>query len=201
MVPSLRRSILALFGLVPLLVVVPACGGSGVSDEDGARLAYVGLDPSVDKIIDLGFKGFSEASSANIPTQMGTGAVSGTLAVGGKVDQGASNNKEMTLDVAYANYSNGAVANEDIDDIVYVSSAGVVADLSLKGLPNANLTGTLSGSVTMQGGLEGTVTLALSITGQTEDDGTGKIRRKAGTVHITGTATSDYGVFNVDVTR
>lgn len=128
---SPRRSTLAPFGLAPLLVLA-SCGGHGVSDEEGARLAYVGLDASVDQIIDLGFEGFNEASRANIPTQMGTGAVSGTITVGGKVDQGASNNKEMTLDVAYANYSDGAVANEDIDDIVYVSSAGVVADLSLE---------------------------------------------------------------------
>jgi hypothetical protein len=198
-----RRSLLTLVGLSPLLALAPSsgCGGSGVSDEDGARLAYLGLDPSVDKILDLGFQGFNAASSANIPTQNGTGSVSGTLAVGGKVDAGASNNKQMTLDVGYANYSDGAVANEDIDDIVYVSSSGVVLDLSLKGLPNANLTGTMTGTVAMQGGLEGAVSLSLSITGQTEDDGTGKIRRKAGTVHITGTATSDYGVFNVDVTR
>jgi hypothetical protein len=196
-----RRAALSFFALASSLLIAPACGDSGVSDEESARLAYIGLDPSVDKVLDLGFKGYSEASSANIPPESTTGAISGTLDVGGKVDAGASNNKEMTLDVTYTNYSDGAVKDQGIDDIVYNSSGGGVVDLSLKGLPNATLTGTMTANVAMTGGLAGNVALSLSITGETEDDGTGKIRRKAGTVHITGTATSDYGVFDVDLTR
>jgi hypothetical protein len=73
--------------------------------------------------------------------------------------------------------------------------------LSMKGLPNADLTGSFRGTVTMSGYLEGPVTLNLSLTGKTEDAGGGLIQRAPGTFHISGTATSDYGVFNVDLTR
>jgi hypothetical protein len=198
-----RRTALALLSACVSSTFVPGCGDSGVSDDESARLAYAGLDPSIDKVLDLGFKGYNEASSANIPPESTSGSVSGTLDVGGMVDAGVSNNKQMSLNVTYTNYSDGAVAaeNKDVPDIVYTSNGTGVVDLSLKGLPNADLTGTMTATLAMAGGLTGTVRLNLSITGQTEDDGTGKIRRKAGTVHVTGTATSDYGVFDVDVSR
>ncbi|NUP04793.1 MAG: hypothetical protein HOW73_01900 [Polyangiaceae bacterium] len=178
-----------------------SCSG-GVSDEESARLAYVGLDPAIDKIIDLGFQGFNDASSANIPEESTNGDVSGTITVVGQVDQGASNNKGMRLDVTLVDYSDGAIETEtdEIDDVIYDSDPVLDVDLDMKGLPNADLTGTIVGPLVMEGGLEGPVTLSLSITGETEDDGTGKIRRKAGTIHVTGTATSDYGTFDVDVT-
>jgi hypothetical protein len=198
-----RRSLLAFGCVSTAMLVTPACGDSGVSDEESARLAYVGIDPSIDKIIDLGFQGFNDASSANIPAESTTGDVSGTLSITGKVDQGASNNKNMTLDATYAGYSDGAVTKDKtdpIEDVVYDSPSPLAVGFSMKGLPNANLTGTIDGELSMSGALTGTVTLNLTVDGQTEDDGTGKIRRKAGTIHVTGTATSDYGTFTVDVT-
>jgi hypothetical protein len=194
-----RRTFAA--GLFALGASFAGCGG-GVNDDESARLAYLGLDPSMDKILDLGFQGFNAANSANIPEQSTTGDVSGTLVVTGQVDQGASDNKGMRLFATYTDYSDGAVPeeNEEVDDVIYNSDPSLDVDLSMKGLPDAELTGTIVGTVLMEGGLEGPVTLSLAITGETEDDGTGKIRRKAGTVRVVGTATSDYGTFDVDVT-
>ena len=57
------------------------------------------------------------------------------------------------------------------------------------------------GTFQMTGDLKGDVTLNLALTGEIEDDGTGKVRRKAGTTRVTGTATSGDGSYNVDVTR
>jgi hypothetical protein len=186
-----------------LAVALTGCDDDGVTDEEGARLAYEGLDPSVDKILDLGFRGFSEATSANIPQQSTTGAVSGTMIVNGKVDQGSSNNKGMRLDVDLVNYSDGAVAHADIDDIIYNTQGPLTVDVKMNKLPDADLSGTLVGTVVMDGGLVGPLTFSLNIVGKTMDDGSvgtdWKIRRAPGTVRITGTATSDYGVFNVDV--
>jgi hypothetical protein len=196
---SMRHHLRFLAPLTLALGLLAGCSDDGVTDEEGARIAYMGIDPAMDKIIDLGFQGFNAASSANIPQQSTTGDVSGVMTVDGKVDQGSSNNKGMRLDVALAAYSDGAAVREGVDDIVYDTNGPLGVDLSMKGLPDADLTGTLVGSLFMQGGLEGGVSLSLSISGKTEDDGTGKIRRKAGTVRITGTATSDYGVFNVDI--
>jgi len=205
MTRQLHRSVV-LAALVVLFAAFAACsGGSAVSDEESARLAYEGLDPSIDKILDLGFQGFNAASSANIPEQSTTGDVSGTLTINGQVDQGASDNKGMRLEPVLVNYSDGVFIVEEgeedpvIEDIVYDSDGALAVDLSMKGLPDAELTGTVVGTVFMTGGLQGPVTLNLAITGETEDDGTGTIQRKAGTVRITGTATSDYGVFDVDI--
>lgn len=186
-------------GCALLVVAAVGCSDDGVSDEEGARIAYLGIDPAVDKMLDLGFKGRSEASSAHIPEQSTTGDVSGTMTVGGKVDAGNTKNDEMDLTVVLVGYSDGAVASEGIDDIVYDSEGPLNLGASLKGLPDGTLNGTLSGTVFMHGGLEGAVSLSLSFAGETEDDGAGTARRKAGTVRVTGTATSDYGVFTVDV--
>jgi len=53
----------------------------------------------------------------------------------------------------------------------------------------------------MSGGLSGQVSLALTFTGQIESGPNNTVVRKAGTTHITGTATSPAGTYSVDVTR
>lgn len=118
------------------------------------------------------------------------------MTVGGKVDQGASNNKEMDLEVTLVNYNDGPVQTEY--EIIY-NGGPAILDLSLKGLPDANLTGSLTGTFAMDGDLVGNVALDLAITGMTQDRGDGTIERAPGTIRVVGTATSDYGVFNVDV--
>src|SRR5687768_13934921 len=63
---------------------------SALGSVEDARRAYLGLDESIEKTLDLGMLGFNAASSANIPTQNGEGDVSGTITIDGQVDQGAS---------------------------------------------------------------------------------------------------------------
>lgn len=190
---------LVLFAFLPLA----GCGDdTDLASDEAARLAYLGLDQSVDRAIKLGFQGFNAASNANIPTQSEAGAAQGTMDVGGKVDQGASNNKEMDLTVTLTGYSDGLLRTEDEEEvsIVYDTDGPAILDLSLKGLPNATMTGSLTGTYLMSGELEGPVTLNLSISGMTEESG-GVIQRAPGTTRISGTATSDFGVYNVDLTR
>lgn len=183
-----------------LLALAGGCGGDGgVASADQARLAYVGLDLSIDKAIDLGLQGYRAASSAHIPDQTGSGKVKGTLTVGGKVDQGASNNKEMTLTVTMAEYT-------DSEDplLTYSTAAPVPAlGLSLKKIPSGTLSGTFQGRLNLTGALQGEVTLSLGMTGQLEPDpaDASKPRRKPGTTRITGSATSPFGTYQVDVTR
>jgi hypothetical protein len=168
-----------------------------VGSEEDARRAYVGLDKSVDKAIQLGFQGFNLASSANIDPQSTKGDKGGTLTVSGKVDQGASANKTMTLNEDMKGYSD--------DGLITYDTAGSlpVIDLKLSGVPTGTVGGTLSGTFKMSGDLEGEVTLSLSIAGDlqpTTADMT-KVERKPGTTKITGTATSDYGTYDVNVTQ
>jgi hypothetical protein len=147
----------------------------------------------------LGFDGFNAASSANIPEQSEPGALSGTMTVGGQVDQGSSNNKEMRLLVALSLYSDSLVEEEH--ELYYDTQAALALDMSLKGLPDADLTGSMVGDVYVSGDLEGPLHLNLSITGKTEENTAGDIQRAPGTTRISGTAQNEEGVYNVDVTR
>lgn len=185
------------------LVLVLACsnGNSGVNSDEQAKEAYLGLDESIDKAITLGFKGYNESNSANIPTEQTTGDISGTMTVTGQVDQGVSANKQMRLLEALDDYS-------DTDaGIVYWTSADAGTDgapaalgMSLQGIPTGTLSGTLDGTYGMTGSLQGTVTLAVTFNGNLESTDAG-VARKPGTTHITGTATSGTGTYNIDVTR
>jgi hypothetical protein len=178
-----------------LILLCSACHDDSVASVQDAQLAYLGLDPHIDKAIQLGFDGFNSASSANISPQMTTGVLAGTLTVTGQVDQGASANKGMRLSEAMAGYS-------DVKDYVYDTTAtGPALTMQLKMIPTGTLTGTLVGTYTMTGHLQGDVMLNLSFAGDLQA-GTGtKVERKPGTTHITGTATSKYGTYSVDVTR
>lgn len=191
--------------LITLLVLVAAagCGDGGVGSTEDAERAYFGLDASIDKAIDLGFDGFNAASSANIPPQSAEGDVSGTMTISGKVDQGSSNNKTMTLDEELIGYSDVDGEGEDALKIIYDTGAALpVIDMKLSKVPDGTLSGSLSGTYTMTGDLEGPVTLTLSFSGDLQPgSGDVLVERKPGTTHITGTADSDFGTYEVDITR
>lgn len=186
---------LALFSVVLSLGLGLGCG-SGVSSDEQARRAYLGLDASIDKAISLGFDGFNAASSANIPPQMTTGLTSGTLAVSGQVDQGASANKGMRLSEAMVNYS-------DDGKLIYdtAASASPALTMQLKNIPNGTLDGTLAGAFAMTGELAGSVVLSITFSGTLQPGAGSKVERKPGSTHIVGTATSGNGTYQVDVTR
>ena len=182
--------------LLAAVLAVTACGSDSVSSVGDAQNAYLGLDPSIDKAITLGFNGFNSASSANISPQTTNGTTQGTLTVTGQVDQGASANKGMRLFTAFANYS-------DNGQITYNTSSAALPALNmmLLSIPTGTLTGTLVGKVTMTGEEEGDLVLNLSFQGELQAGAGGVVQRKPGTTRITGTATSAAGTFNVDVTR
>jgi hypothetical protein len=173
------------------------CGGGGVSNPEDAKRAYEGLDASIDKAIQLGFDGFNEATSASIPPQTGKGAKTGTIVIAGKVDQGSSDNKTMDLTIEMKQYSDDGVLTYD------TLSALPTLSMKLSKIPTGTIDGTLGGTFGMTGQLEGEVTLALSFVGDLQPNETDdtKVERKPGTTHITGTASSDFGTYDVDITR
>jgi hypothetical protein len=188
-----------------ILLATFGCGGNNVSSDQDAKRAYLGLDASIDQAIDLGFKGFNAAQSANIPAEEGGGVLAGSLTVSGQVDQGMSANKQMRLSVVMAGYSN-------VSGFTYntggAGDGGTVLpslDMSLQGIPNGTVSGTFAGTFEMSGSLSGPVTLNLTFTGDLEPNpdagATGGVVRKPGTTHITGTAISPAGTFTVDVTK
>ncbi len=185
-----------------LLFLLAGCGG-GVDSDAAARAAYLGLDDMVEEAMNLGFDGFNAATSANIPEQSAMGDESGTLVVTGQVDQGSSPNKEMRLRAALTDYQDVVLVEDELV-IVYDSvDAPLELDLSLRGVPDGTLQGTLTGALEMTGDITGSVVLDLTIEGDIEPDpmDEARVRRVPGTTSIRGTATSPYGVFEVDVVR
>lgn len=193
----MRKDGFLLFAMLGLML---GCG-SGVSSDEQARRAYSGLDASIDKAIQLGFDGFNAnmtgGGGANIPTEKANGTVSGTLTVTGQVDQGASANKGMRLFEALAMYS-------DDGKLVYDTnpSALPALNLQLRNIPTGTLNGTLVGSLNMTGELSGQVTLNITMTADLQAGTGGRVvDRKPATTHITGTAVSGNGTYQIDITR
>ena len=194
--------------LLVFALAAAACGDDeGISSDEEARRAYLGLDLSVAKSMDLGFAGFNAASSANIGEQMVNGDEKGTLTISGQVDQGTSDNKGMRLDVAMVDYSDGKVIIDDQENQISIEydtdPDGVdlpYCNLNLRNIPTGTFDGTLTGTYFMSGDLHGEAILNLTMSGTLQDNGTGGTMRAPGTTHVTGTAASGDGTYDVDIT-
>lgn len=201
--------------LVCSLGLTVGCGGDDEIDSDEqARRAYLGLDGSIEKSMTLGFAGFNAASNANIEPQMTTGTVAGTLTINGQVDQGASNNKGMRLNVGMVDYDDGdvVIGEDETIHIVYNTDLELAnqpyLDLKLANIPTGTLTGTLDSNMTMtgvyhlSGDIQGDLTINVAITGTLmAGPAAGDVLRVPGTTTVTGTATnSDGGVYEIMLT-
>jgi hypothetical protein len=189
------------------LSLAPSCACGDVGSEEEARIAYLGVDEVVTKALALGFAGFNAASSANIPAQADEGEESGTIDVTGQVDQGASANKGMRLQVALTDYSDGSIDDPETEEddgiaIAYATAEGapLALDMQLRDIPAGTVTGTLGGTVSMEGDLEGELELSITFSGTIEDNGDGGTRRSEGSTEVSGTATSANGSYDVDTT-
>lgn len=181
-------------------VTLAACSSSNsVDSNEQARRAYLGLDKSVSKSLELGFAGYDAATSANIPTEMAMGDSGGTLTITGKVDQGNPSQATMTLAVGMVKYTDGKVAVDDKGHTISVTydtntdtTMQPVLSLKLNASAGNSLDGTLMGDYTMSGDLKGTVTLDLTITGTFSGSGT-TVQRVPGSTTVTGTAVNASG--------
>lgn len=191
--------------LIAVLAATAGCSDDDIDSDEAARRAYLGLDGSIGKSLELGFAGFNAASSANIPPQMAAGIEAGTLTITGQVDQGSSANKGMRLRVGMVAYTDGLIVLEDEGEveITYDTNLDPTMQpylvLSLKNIPTGTLEGTLTGTYKMTGDIVGDATLDLTFAGMLQAQGAGVIRAP-GTTTVTGTATSGDGVYNVSLT-
>ena len=200
--------------LLVLSMATAACSSDEVDSDEEARRAYLGLDGSIEKSLNLGFQGFNLATTANIDAQMTNGDKAGTIAVDGQVDQGASSNKEMRLYIAMVGYDDGDVVyNEDGDTVhvVYDTSTDMTMqpylDLHLANVPTGTMTGTLDANTNMtgiyklSGDIKGELTLNVTINGTLMSGANNTVVRVPGTTTVVGTATnSDGGVYDINVT-
>jgi hypothetical protein len=178
------------------ILLVAGCHSDEVDSEKKAANAYLGLDGLVETSIDLGFKGISDTNGATIPAEMASGLKSGTVTVTGTVDQGVSQNKNMYLKLALVKFSNDGHVTYDAP----VEGKPQPA-LDMRIAKAASLSGTLMGEFAMSGDLKGSVILMLTFTSTLETGADSKLHRKAGTTHVTGTAMSSAGTYNVDIMR
>jgi hypothetical protein len=195
---------LALFG----------CSSDEVDSDEEARRAYLALDASIGRSIELGFQGFNAASSANIDAQTMAATQAGMLTVTGQVDQGSSANKGMRLKVGMVGYDDGPVAYNDDGDAVHIvfdtdtdPATQPALSMQLKNIPTGTLEGTLMGVYHLDGDILGDLTLDITFNGMLmEGDGdtgvgTVTVARVPGSTTVTGTATNaDGGVYNISVT-
>lgn len=195
-------------------VLAVGCGDDDTIDSnEAARRAYLGLDGSIEKSLNLGFDGFNSATSANIDDQAGVGDVTGTLTISGQVSQSTSDNKEMRLNIAMVDYSDGVFVvvyerdgeTEEVEvDLTYDTSDVVTEQpylqVSLRNIPDGDFTGSLTGTYYLEGDLEGDVTLDLTMAGEIQAGAGTTVERVPGTTTVTGTATSGDGLYEVNVT-
>ena len=172
----------------------------GVDSPEEAALAYTSLDGAVSRGLALGLQGFNAASSANIDDQEDAGDTSGTMVISGQVDQGSSDNKGLRLQMALTDYSD-TLGDDGEPDVLYDTDDPAALELQLRNIPDGTLSVTLIGDFVMRGVLEGVVSLDLTLDGTIEDDGSAGTQRVEGGTHVSGTATSDYGVYEVDLDR
>ena len=191
-----------------ITLILAGCGGDDeeISSDEEARRAYLGLDLSIEKSLNLGMDGYNAADNANIPDQESVGDVDGTIVVGGQVDAGSSDNKEMRLYITMVAYTDGPFIideeGEEEAEIIYSTDEADLPylELSLRDSPDGTFTGALVGTYEMVGHLEGSVTLDLTMSGEIEDAGDGTMTRVVGSTDVTGTATSGDGLYEVAVT-
>jgi hypothetical protein len=208
----MRKSIFTSSLLLLVAIAASACGSSGVSSDEEARRAYLGLEQSIPKAVNLGFDGYNMATSANIAPQSAAGDSAGMMTISGQVDQGASNNKTMRLYIAMVGYTDGTLhvdtSNGTVDvNLTYDTSTTVTSqpylELKLSNVPTGagtgNLMGSLTGTYDLHGDIEGSVDLALTLTGQIMSDGTGALAPVAGSTTVTGTATDGNGTYDVSL--
>lgn len=199
--------------LCALSLTAIGCSDDEIDSDEQARRAYLGLDTSIQKSIDLGFQGFNAASSANIDPQMTTGTKAGTLTITGQVDQGSSANKGMRLNIGMVGYTDGPfdVGEDAPIEIIYDTDPAPANQpyltMQLKNIPTGTLEGMVTANTSMlgvyklSGSLAGTLTLNLTITGTLmAGTGTQTVVRVPGTTMVTGTATnSDGGVYTISL--
>ena len=204
----------AIFGLDEPVHAPQDAPADALTADERARRAYLGLQGSIAKSIELAFNGFNATSTANIPPQTAPGKAAGMLTVTGQVDQGSSANKGMRLYIGMVSYNDGAFKISDAGEtssVVYDTALDMSSQpylvLALTGIPTGTLTGSLNvgtaqtGVYHMSGDLTGDVELDMTFDGMLMDGSSGSgVARVPGSSHVTGTAKSGGGTYVIDLT-
>jgi len=167
----MRKTLLVVSALT-IAVAAAACGDKKkkVVDADAVETMFVNFQPTLLKIMSAGIAAkTTSASGANIPTIGLVGAVQGTGGVGGQVAQSTGQNQNLNLWVELNDYS-------DTGDVVFQTDntsndTKLQFDLQITNQPPDNqMDGTLVGTLTLDGDVEGTGEFDLAFASDLMDD-------------------------------
>lgn len=188
--------------LVLASLVLGACGtDTSIDANQQARRAYLALDESVAKSVQLGFDGYNAALDANIPAQTTSGDETGTLKITGQVDRSS---RTMRLYVGMVTYSDGTMLVDPHDAIAVTYGTDIMdassqpyLQLVLGDSPGGAFTGTLTGTYRMTGDLHGNLSVDLSLSGQLEAGPHGAAESVPGATKVSGTVMCASGTYDV----
>lgn len=180
-------------------VVLAGCGGGDkkkkVEDEDAVQLAFENFQPTILKITTAGIAAKGTASQgANIPVIPLVGLVTGTGGIGGTVAQSGGQNENLNLWVELNAYSDTGDVTFQTDNTS--DTTKLQFDLQITNQPQDNrMDGTIVGSLTLGGDIEGTGIFDLATASDLEDDDG---QPDLICTHVTGTVEADSEVIDVD---
>ena len=188
---------------VPAVVVAWTLVGLGcsggdkkkVDSEEGVETMYANFEPTILRITTNGLAAKGTASGgANIPEIFFPGLVQGSGAITGTVAQSSGNNENLSLEVRLDDYS-------DTGDVVFqtdnTSPATLLQfDLQIQNQPADNgMDGTIAGTLTLDGDVEGTGVFNLTLVSDLEDD---DLNPAIICTHVTGSVSADGDELPVD---
>ena len=195
----MRNRIAVPAAIVAWTMVAYGCGGGdkkkNVDTEEGVQIMYDNFQPTILRITTNGLAAKGTASQgANIPEIVFPGLVSGTGAITGTVAQSSGQNENLSLDVRLDAYSDTGDVTFQTDN---TSAATLLQfDLQVKNAPGDNtMDGTLTGTLTLDGDVEGTGVFNLTTVTDLDDD---DLNPFIICTHVTGTVTADGDDLAVD---
>ena len=194
----MRIRILLPGAVVGCIGVAVGCGGDDkkkVDTEEGVVLAYENFQPTILKITSAGLAAKDTANQgANIPVIQIVGMVSGTGGVGGSVAQSMGQNENLNLWVELNDYSDTGDVTFQTDNTSETTK--LQFDLQITAQPQNNrMDGTLSGTLTLTGDVEGTGVFDLDTASDLEDD---DLNPALICTHVTGTVEAEGETLPLD---
>lgn len=185
--------------IVAWTMVAYGCSGGdkkkNVDSEEGVQIMYDNFQPTILRITTNGLAAKGTASQgANVPEIFFPGLVQGSGTISGTVAQSSGQNENLSLDVQLDAYS-------DTGDVIFqtdnTSPATLLQfDLQVKNAPGDNtMDGTITGTLTLDGDVEGTGVFDLTTVTDLEDD---DLNPAIICTHVTGTVTAEGDDLDVD---
>lgn len=185
--------------IVAWTLTVYGCSGGdkkkNVDSEEGVETMYANFEPTILRITTNGLAAKGTASGgANIPEISFPGLVAGTGTISGTVAQSSGQNENLSLEVALDAYSDTGDVFFQTDNTT--ADTKLQFDLQIKNQPSDNtMDGTIAGTLTLDGDVEGTGVFNLALASDLDDD---DLNPAILCTHVTGTVTADSDDLDVD---